>query len=496
MNHPNVSELDRKLLQVQAKQYLEEAKRLEHQNKFRLSLEAAEQAVELYHRLEKWEKCVESRQVVVGNLLSILEEGAKIFAYLDETYKIVLQYLEENHLLIAQILYSYGNASSVFGHLEDALEYHRKELKVRKAIEGEESTIIAHLYARIGNVLWEQNFHHEGLQYFEKGLVVLEKVSEKLRLGHEKDTTEEEVEAKKALIYIYYGSALFRMFFYEKALFYLNEALAIYQKAGKSESIEIGRVYYQLGDIYTFMGEYESALLFFKKLLYVSSILFEEDNPRVLSVKHRIAELLIALGFYEEALPYIETVIDVAKKSIKSNAEPLAQGYFHLAEVKLAKKDYDTALRDAEEALHLNTLYFGGKDFSVGRNEYLIGNIYALKNNQQKSLEYFQQSLDKLSAIGVSQFMEITCCLCSIAEVLNQQNKYREALDSIQKSLQISCSNFQESDIHKNPKLQDIPFDTNVLTALTLKAAVFLITINKTPKTCKIMKQLCGAINW
>ncbi|MFK7905255.1 MAG: CHAT domain-containing protein, partial [Chitinophagales bacterium] len=151
----------------------------------------------------------------------------------------------------------------------------------------------------------------------------------------------------------------------------------------------------------------------------------------------------------------------------------LAQGYFHLAQIHVEKKDYETALGYAQKALHLNTLYFGGKDFAVAGNEYLIGKIYVLKNNPQKSLEYFHRSLDKLSVVGASQFMEVARCLCSIGEILNQQSSYQEALESIQKAIQILCSNFEESDIYKNPKLQDIPFDTHILDTLVLKASVF-----------------------
>jgi len=180
MSHSNISEVGRGQFLQEAETHLQEAKRLKEACQFQLCIDAARQAVTLYHRLEMWEQCVESRNLLGEILYTIGKQPSEILTYLEETLRLADKYLEKNTPLFATIFYHLGYEHAQKQHSNIAGEYYHKALEIRKTTNGEGSFQAGFLYGYIGRNLYGQNDYDGSIAAFEKGLAILEKATGKL----------------------------------------------------------------------------------------------------------------------------------------------------------------------------------------------------------------------------------------------------------------------------------------------------------------------------
>ncbi len=465
MNHSNLSETDKQLLEGQAKEYLEEAKRLKQQNKFQLSVEAAEQAVTLHQQLEMWEGCVEARVFIGGILYTIGKQSLEILTYLEETLQLANKYLEKKHALFAAIFYHLGHEYERKKHVEIGGEYYYKALEIRKMTNGEGSFQVGFLYGYIGRNLYGQNDSDGSIAAFEKGLAILENAKGKFE-------DQIEIERSKARIYSLYGRRLLRSGNPKKVLFYLNRALDISLKIGESEKVHIGEIYMNIGYVYSDMGEYNTSLLFHKKALHIWQLLLGNAHRFVVEIKIDISIVLISMKADDEAIPYLKEVIDIFENSLEVDNK-LGNAYTQFSRIYARKQNYDQAFIYIEKALQTNTKLYGENSPYVSDNEFVIGEFYRHKGEYEKALKYYRQSLNKSLVLGKMQEDTVYYNHFGIGSALANQNKDLLALHSFQKCLQVLCSNFRESDIYQNPKLQNIPAVINVTTILIVRAYSF-----------------------
>jgi len=273
-------------------------------------------------------------------------------------------------------------------------------------------------------------------------------------------------------VYSSYGRRLLRSGDDEKVLFCLNRALDISLKIGESERVRIGEIYMHIGYVYSDMGEYNTSLLFHKKALHIWQLVFGNRHRFVAEIKIDIGIVLISMKAEEEAIPYLKEAIDTYENSLEIDNK-LGHACTQFARIYARKKDYDQAFIYMEKALRTNTKLYGKNSRHVSDNEFVIGEIYRYKKEYEKALKYYHQSLNKSLAFGEAQGNTISYNYFGIGSILAAQNKDLLALDSFQKCLHVWCLNFRESDIYKNPKLQNIPVIINVTTVFILKAYSF-----------------------
>ncbi len=473
MNHSNLSEADRVLLQTKAEEYLEEAQAFKQQNKFQLTIDAAQQATALFFQLKMWEQCIKTRRLVGGILFNMGVKQSVLFAYLDETYQLALEHLDENHFLLVTIFRHYGIEHSRFGNLKTAIDYLYKALEIIKTIDGDESVRAGQLYGEIGQRLSFLGNYNKAVAAIEKGLFILEKAKQRFQLEHEKNTTKWEIEKNKALLLRHYGTVLSIILLHEDALIYLNRALAIYQDHGKLQDSEVINTYLVLGHAYAYIGEEELALLYYKKMLDLSRSVYFENHKSTVTAKNQIAQMLIATGAGEEAIPYLEEVVHVCENLAVVRKEHLSETYPLFVHYYRTKEKFDEAFLYAQKSLVLNTQIFGEISPDVAESEVLIAELYQHKKEYSKALHYFRQALDRCYKLGLAHYTVTSACLQGMGNIMAIQNKYRSALNFIQESIQNLCPGFEESDIYQNPNPKNISFHIDILHALLLKADVF-----------------------
>ncbi len=486
MNHSNLSEADREALEVQAKEYLEEAKRLKQQNKFQLSIDVAKQAATLHQELEMWEECVESRVLVASLLYAIGTEKSKIFQYLDETQELALLHLGEKHPLLALIFRRYGVENDWSMNPKMAREYYLKAIEIREVVNGKSSPQVGFLYGLIGTPIASLGEYEKSIEYFKKGIAILTTASEECHLGHEKNLSKWDIEKKRVVALTFYGALLTRLSFFEKALPPLNQALDICLKNRKSKDRRTAFLYFQLGVFYQAISDMESALLYFKKNLDLSLSLYGENHFLVVKAKKYNAMVLMDMEAYEEALPYVQDNV-VAYKGLSFEGDvQLADSYHVLSKIYMETQDYKQALIYAQKSYEITSKFPDDRwALHLARDVFSFGSVHECKEEYEKALVYYYQALNKCIGTRYAQSEAMAYMYRGIGRVLDHQNKHLPALDSIQKSLLILCPKFQKLEVYQNPNLEDISTQMLSLDTLLLKAKAFFHYYQKNTQNIK-----------
>ncbi|MGB2989611.1 MAG: sigma 54-interacting transcriptional regulator [Candidatus Zixiibacteriota bacterium] len=220
---------------------------------------------------------------------------------------------------------------------------------------------------------------------------------------------------------------------FEKSIEYLDEARKLSEKLGdsKAEALICGN----LGRVYTLSGEWRKAernletgfkyhqrtgdsLSLCKDLLSLSFVAcLRRDFQRSKRFLARAFELAQKQKFLRELAIYHEYAGQLAHSSGDQNraethfleaiefshkAAPEGdinnQAYRLLAELQVAREDFDQALISCQKSLEVSASL--GEKIEEGAAYRILGQIYSAKNEKDKSCEYFSKSIAILQQVG------------------------------------------------------------------------------------------------
>ena len=158
---------------------------------------------------------------------------------------------------------------------------------------GSEKKNSARLFNNIAGVYHTQGNYEKALEYYEKALVIQEKV-----LGKEHPNTAATYN-NIAVVYKKQGN-------YEKALEYYEKALVIKEKVLGEEHPSTATTYNNMAGVYDDQGRYEKALVYYEKALVIREKVLGKEHPDTATTYNNLAGVYEEQGKYEKAVEYYE----------------------------------------------------------------------------------------------------------------------------------------------------------------------------------------------
>ena len=209
------------------------------------------------------------------------------------------------------------------------------------------------------------------------------------------------------------GNAYLTKQWYEMALTYYMEALAIFDKRDDNEKLAV--VYYQLSCLYSDINAVKKAIEFSEKALEICP-----DDPYSL---FGLANVYSSDQQYKKSNDYLTEALKFCK--LQNNVYLMGVIYYHLGENALITSDLANAQKYAELALEINGEI--GNPAAYGGALSVLSKVEELKGNFAKSEIYINEVLqivDELDNLHGKSF-----CYMILSELAIAQRKYSDNIE-------------------------------------------------------------------
>jgi tetratricopeptide (TPR) repeat protein len=285
------------------------------------------------------------------------QESISIFIRLHDELKIA-----ESQFVLGLAYIGTGNLKSAETEMRDALTAHRRARDFRGAIG---------CLSRLANIEFIKGNYFKSIEYLQDALAWANETTG----GHERAS----LCGNLGVMFLMIG----RWHEAEKNLL-LN--IELNRQAGNEINLCKGLL--SLGYIYFVKRKFSIA-----KDTYAESFsLIQKNNcVRELAIYHEYSgELCFVQGNYQQAYEHYMKGIEIGEK-IAPNSGIISQTYRLLADLQVAKKEYDQAFSSCQRALEVSISL--GERIEEAACYCILGQIYAAKGDKQKAKEYFSKSL-------------------------------------------------------------------------------------------------------
>jgi tetratricopeptide (TPR) repeat protein len=161
------------------------------------------------------------------------------------------------------------------------------------------------------------------------------------------------------------------------------------------DEISICRDQLSLGYVLTFKRLFDQANICLSNALELAQ---KNDFLRELVIYHEyMGALCYELGKLDEAENHYHQIIDLWQKNAP-DGDMISQTYRLLAELQVARKEWDQALDSCRKSLNVSQSL--GEKIEVGVVYRILGQIHSARQDQEKTIEYFTKSTSLLQQVG------------------------------------------------------------------------------------------------
>jgi tetratricopeptide (TPR) repeat protein len=281
-----------------------------------------------------------------------------------------------DELKIAQIQFLLGLIYIAMGNLKSAETEIRDALTGYKRLNDLEGVISC--LSRLSNIAAIRGSYSKSIEYLQDALFYANK------LGDSK---------KKAFLYGNLGERFLMIGNWKEAE--KNLLLNIELNRQADNEINLCKGLLSLGYIYFLKREFKKA----KDTYEESLALIQKNNcVRELTIYYEFSgELAFAQGDYQLANEHYTKAIEIGEK-IAPQSAIISQTYRLLADLQLAKKEYDLALSSCKKALEVSKSL--GERIEESACYRILGQIYIVKNDKEKAQENFNKSISIFQEIN------------------------------------------------------------------------------------------------
>ena len=304
------------------------------------------------------------------------------------------------------------------------------------------------------------------------------------------------------------GGALGRKGVLDSALYYIDQAVKLYESIQPTDSILLANSYQSLGIIYKLLGKYDDAIYYYD----MSEKIYRKlGNYFLLGYLHsnRASILKIQQNYTKSKDYLIESIIIFSKDSLKYKLQ-LATSYNNLGNVYLNLNDYLKAIECYKKSLklkgekgssyitlgnlalcynnlsnfklsehyHLKAIetainhFNNDKNLNLAKRYLNYANFLVNQNNFGKSRRYFNQTYHIYTENFGEKHPDISLLFNDIGNFYLKISQSDSALLYFQKSLIAITPNFSEINFYSNPSINSVISKTHFLSSLKNKALV------------------------
>lgn len=483
---------------TQARKYLILATKLAQDTEYDSAIGYYKQLEFFYRKHEVWEGYLESLNGH-GNTLRKLGRYDEAFKILEDALPLGVQYLRENHPLLAHIYYNMGSALDEQGDYDKALVYCQKALGIRLEALSENHPDIAESYNSIGNIVFSQGnfekaFHHyqnalkirliaykevhsdiagsyvnlgnveyyrnnfdEVMNYYQKALEIL-------------ITTLGADHLHIAMLKVNIGSVWELKGRYNKAITYYQEALPIFFTVFGEEHPNLASIYTNLGNIWIFQGEDDKAINYYQKALKIKLVSLGENHPNIAIDHNNLGIAWANKGDFTKAISSNQKALAIRLATLGKMHPDVAISYNNIGDVWFDQGDHDKASFYYKQAQKIFLKVYGRNHHRVAQNFNNLGVISKNEGDYERAIDYYQQALSIFLLSFGKGHPDVIDCYSNMAELCAYQGNYEKAIAYHQQALHISDSSLNElSGDYENPNLENINFPISTLSALQAK---------------------------
>ncbi|CAF1027911.1 unnamed protein product [Adineta steineri] len=201
-------------------------------------------------------------------------------------------------------------------------------------------------------------------------------------------------ENEKAICYHQLGLVHKSQGDYEKAIWYYEKPIEIYQKTLPSNYRSLAISYNSIGGVYSRMAEYSKALSSHEKAIEIEEKSLPPNHPSLATSYNDIGTVYYNMGEHSKALSSHEKALAIWQKTLPSNHPHLATSYNNIGNVSYEMGEYSKALSSHEKAVEIceKTLPSNHPDLATLYNN--IATMYYIMKAYSNALSYFERALE------------------------------------------------------------------------------------------------------
>ena len=278
----------------------------------------------------------------------------------------------------------------------------------------------------IGNPFYTRREYDSTLVYWQKSLSLFEKYHPNLLL--------DKVTIINAIGNLYTNSAE-----YEKAEKSFFESLELLKTTNNSTLI--AKNLYNLGTLYSEIGNYDSALVYNLKSLSINETLQKEFPEEYAKSLGNIGMLYCDLALYKEAEENLKKALGIF---IQNSNVDIYYSYCNnsLGVVFWRLGNYSESIKYYREALKTNLILFSENSIDVAFNSFNIGEVYLDMNNLDSAEFYLKKTksvFDEFIEIGHPYYMHLNN---AIAKLHYKKNQVKYAIDLYKYIIEVGLKKF------------------------------------------------------
>ena len=455
-----------------------------------------EQAGKIYKDNNNWidhTKCL----LKISNNLRIKGELSKALDRIHQIEKNKNINLINNKNLFAELLHIKGTIYGNKGDYDDAINFLNKSIIYRTEANGENDTTLAKTYNNIGTFFFYKGKYYKALKYYQKALEIsmLRKIKDESAIATyfqnigiifairgDFDKANEYFfknlninrnilnndDPNLGRIYMNLGRLNHVLQKLDNSLNYLDSAENIYlQKFGKNY-ITLGIVYLNKGNIYYDKTDFDKALIYYKNALNIFNLNLSPDHPDISKTYNNLGNVYKKRNDCDKALDYYQKSLSICKNPISKTIilRNFAKIYNELNQFNKAEKYYKLAIRTAgneigKDHLELGHSYLAYGEFCIDKDGDTTA-LFLLKNAYNIYLENFGQKNPNVSN-----------ALTQIGNYYYYHKNYVKSIKYYQQAIISNVYDFNDTNFYKNPNLENIILDIDLLYPLLGKAQAF-----------------------
>ncbi len=384
------------------------------------------------------------------NLAGYYKEAVTLFERLHDEIK---KEDSTNYSLLIQIYNELGYANSRKDNFIKALNYYLISLETCRKYYKNNNELI-YVLGRIVDLYTYEDKLYESKEYFNRCISLIDS------LKYPED---------KKLFDIYIACTLYYSKFYkfDKALKYLNIAENILSTNYNPTHYKYCIIYYYHGRILLYLQKLDKALVFFEKSLKMAEMSVILHDYVFLNYR-KLGELYYYKNDYTSSIEYNLQSL----KEIKNTGISPVYTYISLGNSYSVLKDFKNALYyfNLAESLTIR---------ESGINHPALFYIYILKSllyrdtqENDREAEYLMLSYNSAINNGNYRSREVSIILRYLGRYYYRQGEFQRSLDTLQKGLISATNTFNNTNIYKNPDIEDARDRMQLLSTLKRKAYV------------------------
>jgi len=242
--------------------------------------------------------------------------------------------------LIIGLLNNAGNAYSLLGEYERALEYHGKSLLIKSIELGEKHFDYAISVMHLGNVYLHMGNNEEALTHYEKSLKILLEC-------------EEDYPGKLVMCYGNLGAFYLQNNKFQQALDHLQQALPILEENDSLDMPVAAPLLRQIGNAYSGLEMYEQGLENLYKALDIEERIYGKNHPETATTYDYLGRSYINTPEKEKALEFLNKALKIYREYYGEEHPATAHLYFSIGDCFFKMEDIKSAKENFEQSYAL-----------------------------------------------------------------------------------------------------------------------------------------------